>query len=62
MFFRSMGHGAWEYGMNGATRLDYGTVVNVLFDQRGIKKKCRKALFADLQIMEIPALNAMHAK
>lgn len=60
MFFQSMGHGAWEQGMNGPSRLDYQTVVNILFDQRGIKKKHRKALFADLQIMEVPALNAMH--
>lgn len=48
--------------MNGPCRLDYQTVVNVLFEQRGIRKKDRKALFADLQIMEVPALNAMHAK
>ena len=62
MFFASMGHGAWEQGMNGPSRLDYQTVVNVLFEHHGIKKKHRKALFADLQLMEIPALNAMHAK
>lgn len=55
-----MGHGAWEQGMNGPSRLDYQTVVNILFSQRGIRKKDRKALFADLQIMEVPALNAMH--
>ncbi len=60
MFFSSMGHGAWEHGMNGPCRLDYQTVVNILFDHHGIKKKKRKALFADLQIMEVPALNAMH--
>ena len=55
-----MGHGAWEHGMNGPCRLDYQVGVNALFEQRGIKKKDRKALFADLQIMEVPALNAMH--
>lgn len=62
VFMANMGHGAWDHGMNGPCRLDYAVVQNVLFDHHQIKKKQRRQLFADLQHMEIPALNAMHTK
>lgn len=62
MFASQMGRGAWVYGMNGASKLDYMVIKEVLFDHFGIKKKHRKQLMSDLMAMEIPALNAMHEK
>ncbi len=58
----SLPHGAWEQGMNGKSRLDYAVIQNVLFDHYDIKPKRRRAIMADLMVMEIPALNAMHEK
>lgn len=61
VFLSRLPHGAWEYGMNGRCRLDYQTIDRVLFKRFGVKKKDRSRIFADLLIMEVPALNAMCA-
>jgi len=62
LFMSTLPHGAWENGMNGKSRLDYAIIQNVLFDHFGIKQKHRRAIMADLIVMEIPALNAMQEK
>lgn len=49
----------WRIGMNGATGLDYSVIPNVL-ELLNIKNKA--AVFDDLRIMEIKALELMNKK
>lgn len=59
VFMSRMGRGAWKYAMDGPAALDYDVILNILFDQHGIKRKHRKRLFSDLQLIEGHAVAAM---